>query len=436
MSYSNGRIYVDTSKTPNEGVGIYDVQRALSTNRQDLGELCTHKNINKWARFKPVAAVGIQQISYNTIVNAHFGLDLIHGTNITFNDFATMVGNYAQFVYGSATTGTYVGWKDGVKYISPRGKADNTHINDEYYRLTDFVCKEKPQTFGYSRSADCMWRMAGSSTRGIGSDINPLVSIENGMSVIDLDTVPDYQSLDSDNDVFGAVNLQVNMANQTSSEFLSVSAPELLCSYGLVAGTVNRGVIIADQGGFVGYKAFETVPWATWRSTQEESLLYGEWCYFEFYTNAASETGRADYWLIPKFEDRVMFKYGGGSLPNLVFRREEGSGHVEYRSNIGKYAMYIGFAEITGQNLSNWYITVKVIKNHTDGTTSVYQTMDITSMSTYTSGYKWYYAWIGIDLGTIDNYGDSFSVQFYGRRKNVAESDRTLFTINYITLTS
>jgi hypothetical protein len=131
-----------------------------------------------------------------------------------------------------------------------------------------------------------------------------------------------------------------------------------------------------------------------------------------------------------------MFKYGGGSLPNLVFRREEGSGHVEYRSNIGKYAMYIGFAEITGQNLSNWYITVKVIKNHTDGTTSVYQTMDITSMSTYTSGYKWYYAWIGIDLGTIDNYGDSFSVQFYGRRKNVTESDRTLFTINYITLTS
>lgn len=59
MSYANGRIYVDTSKTPNEGVGIYDVQRALSTNRQDLGELCTHQNINIWAKFKPIYHTGV-----------------------------------------------------------------------------------------------------------------------------------------------------------------------------------------------------------------------------------------------------------------------------------------------------------------------------------------------------------------------------------------
>ena len=46
MSYSNGEIY--------GVVSINDIQRALGVSANDLGTLCRHANINKWARFKPV----------------------------------------------------------------------------------------------------------------------------------------------------------------------------------------------------------------------------------------------------------------------------------------------------------------------------------------------------------------------------------------------
>lgn len=35
-------------------VSIHDVQSALGTGKQDLGELCTHQNVNRWAKYKPV----------------------------------------------------------------------------------------------------------------------------------------------------------------------------------------------------------------------------------------------------------------------------------------------------------------------------------------------------------------------------------------------
>ena len=46
MSYSNGIITAPVS--------IYDVQRALGSSSPDLGTLCRHQNVNKWAKYKPV----------------------------------------------------------------------------------------------------------------------------------------------------------------------------------------------------------------------------------------------------------------------------------------------------------------------------------------------------------------------------------------------
>ena len=39
----------------NDGVSIRDVQRALGVGSGDLGTLCTHPNINVWAKYKPIS---------------------------------------------------------------------------------------------------------------------------------------------------------------------------------------------------------------------------------------------------------------------------------------------------------------------------------------------------------------------------------------------
>lgn len=46
MAYNNNVITAPVS--------IYDVQRALNASANDVGRLCSHQNINMWARYKPV----------------------------------------------------------------------------------------------------------------------------------------------------------------------------------------------------------------------------------------------------------------------------------------------------------------------------------------------------------------------------------------------
>lgn len=62
MSHANGRIYVDTSTTPNKGIDVRgDVAYILGRNTGDVGQLCgdvdasgTRVNaIKKWAKYKP-----------------------------------------------------------------------------------------------------------------------------------------------------------------------------------------------------------------------------------------------------------------------------------------------------------------------------------------------------------------------------------------------
>ena len=74
MSYANGRVYVDTSVTPNVGVSIYDVQRALGTTKNDDGELCTHTNINKWAKYKPLKYSKIYELNSTDMLSVNYGI--------------------------------------------------------------------------------------------------------------------------------------------------------------------------------------------------------------------------------------------------------------------------------------------------------------------------------------------------------------------------
>ena len=70
MSYNNNRITAPVS--------IRDVQRALGVSVQDLGTLCKHENINKWARYKPVRSLSkiVRPVTFAERKAVNFGLDV------------------------------------------------------------------------------------------------------------------------------------------------------------------------------------------------------------------------------------------------------------------------------------------------------------------------------------------------------------------------
>jgi len=125
MSYANGRIYVDTSTDPDTGVSIYDVQRALSTSRKDLGELCTHDNINMWARYKPETPVtglvtyGVQPITLQQRTLNSYSIQALQ--NQQYGNLSSLVSDLRN---GNA--------RNPFTYIKPTGGASSP------YRLTDF----------------------------------------------------------------------------------------------------------------------------------------------------------------------------------------------------------------------------------------------------------------------------------------------------------
>lgn len=101
MSTNNGRITAPVTTT--------DVGNTLQSSSRDVGTLCTNKNINKWARHKPVRYATVTGITDEQLKSVGFGLQV-----------PTYVTNWE-----TALTQTYT-------YLPPRGGAD------EPYRLGDF----------------------------------------------------------------------------------------------------------------------------------------------------------------------------------------------------------------------------------------------------------------------------------------------------------
>ena len=72
MSYSNGLVLAPARNYPSTG----DIQKALAdtTGTGDLGTLCTHPNINKFAKYKPNAIQGYTQPSDSLLLANKYGL--------------------------------------------------------------------------------------------------------------------------------------------------------------------------------------------------------------------------------------------------------------------------------------------------------------------------------------------------------------------------
>ncbi len=123
MSYSNGIITAPVS--------IYDVQRTLGSSSPDLGTLCKHANINKFARFKPVKYTSILPITDANRKSVAHGItipDVVTSSSITGSAIMDAAGN---------------DWD----YEPPTGGSTYP------YRLTDFANAEHPSSYGYYHNA-------------------------------------------------------------------------------------------------------------------------------------------------------------------------------------------------------------------------------------------------------------------------------------------
>lgn len=131
MSNQNGRIYIDTSTTPNKGVSIADIQTVLSSQSNDIGALIVNGDINPFALYKPVRDPAIGMIT-----RGDFGsLGLGGASNVNALPYATTINGFVA-LYTDGDTNSL--WKtnraNGWRYHKPRGKAQN-----EMFRFFDFV---------------------------------------------------------------------------------------------------------------------------------------------------------------------------------------------------------------------------------------------------------------------------------------------------------
>ena len=100
----------------NTGISISAVKNALGASTNDVGLLCTHPNINRWSRWKPIRSSKLDGITEADIVSAKSGLVVP-----SVNGYANII-NY----YRSNPNFTF-------PYNKPRGGTYN-----EFYRLGDF----------------------------------------------------------------------------------------------------------------------------------------------------------------------------------------------------------------------------------------------------------------------------------------------------------
>lgn len=101
---------------PNTGISVSMVKSAIGASTNDVGSLCSHPNINKWSRWKPIRRNKLDGITLSDIATVRGGLQFVE-----FDTLAALVTYYRNNPSYS------------FEYLKPRGGAQN-----EFYRLGDF----------------------------------------------------------------------------------------------------------------------------------------------------------------------------------------------------------------------------------------------------------------------------------------------------------
>ena len=128
-----------TTTTITAPISFYDVQTVLGASDTDEGKLCTHQNINMWAKNKPVRSANVAPLSDFERQTVRYGLsaDCLPQGKLYFNQLVAKYMNY------NVTEATLV---DNQPYTYARPRGDRTSIIEpggnygirEWYRITDF----------------------------------------------------------------------------------------------------------------------------------------------------------------------------------------------------------------------------------------------------------------------------------------------------------
>ena len=228
MPYTNGIISVNTSTTPNQGVSIYDIQRALSIgNKDDIGGLITEgasqNKIRKWAKYKPERDDKLGLLTIEDRQDNYFGLDVpIYGSG-----YITLLTDFLD------------SFASAYSYLPPRGKGGGTGGADEWYRFRDFE--------GYNIAANPFVYEQGCTFPrrydygGVGADgCNFTISLNTGASLRDGIAIGDWKLGGSSGTAFSALYFGLIFKHGTDTPII-VTATTTLASGGY---TLN----IADSG--------------------------------------------------------------------------------------------------------------------------------------------------------------------------------------------
>lgn len=170
MPHDNqGRIFIDTSVTPNKGIDVCaDIAYVLGRNTGDVGQLCGDVDkdgnvvgaINPWALYKPARGLSVGFI--NRTINLD-SLGLGDANDIPGPPYATTIQGFIN-LYADTENLWGTERAHGWRYLRPRGANRNPK---EWYRLFDFlpvVNGEVQSGYGYyHRAASPFGNFDGSS---------------------------------------------------------------------------------------------------------------------------------------------------------------------------------------------------------------------------------------------------------------------------------
>lgn len=407
MPNSNGRIYRDETTTPPKGVSFADVQTVLGTTVNTESGLCTHENINKWARWKPVPFASISPLTWRQNANSHFGLQIIQSNSES--GLIEKLKGYVQYLEHSTSSTTYQGYSDGVKYTKPSGGMNSCS------RISDFACKEFDR-LGYHHSAELQWAAPKGNnlyTSALGAVLGEDEYIYNDN---DGSALPQFDSFDDEWDCWdGALNPESFIGNYTPNVTplnLDLSAQEIIMSCVLTPTKTDlyRGVVLIEEGATVYLSQFHwdddtEIPWKEWK---DELVLVEDWWRFEVY----SMTGQ--YCIIPGMEKKISFSLGGNSIAFIVLGEENNVAPAPVSNNKAR----VDFRCVAG-NVNDWYnIRIQVTKIIGNTESTPYFNKNLNELDTYTSGDLYYWFEFGLTPG-VDNWTvqptDRFKMRIYGQ---------------------
>lgn len=406
MGYSNGIITAPVS--------IYDVQRAIGASSPDLGTLCKHANINKWARFKPIKASGVTPLEERTWSEGFFQGSRAYGIEGLFYS-GMSIANFITAMYGVLFNESNAYYPSGYKYHMPEGTINSA------YRLSDWALKRNVN-LGYKHDAELMFSFK--DTNSNWHSLQPFLQVFDGEGEKQRVAFPDDYAV-----IEPASNISDCWDNYNHDQAVSTMSPpwdfNMLVQDILYALHPNISSLKSLKHGilFIPYGTTEpsycrmvisSFPEKT--VTQAQLDPSQEWGYVEFYTNMSgsgfvptSASGTYTFLPVPCCYGLVQF-----------FNSSSSGGRFVILSSTAVWinGVYDMGATVSVEDMSYWsavYLRVGEFDDTSGSGVQITTNNTFYDVSQYVSGNNGDTRWlklVGIRNGeSVKLYSESFTLQ-------------------------